>query len=349
MLEFANNIDRSSELYNLNGKPITSIVLSTKKYSGGDTIDGELWANEVRRAVADNDIKSINKLAKYTYAQYLTKKAHAAHPGGHRKRADFSGYIDGVSQMEKDPASRYKRLRKILDKLSTGTDTSGWQYGGNRGKLTGFFVRSKHKVLPYADWVNRAEAASQVGDNKTLAELLALSQYYGVTNDAKNTYNDIIQDSNIAENTPMSEAALRVLYANHPKLPQILEAAKEHKRLLELEDRTSVDRTKALGKLFRSTEAIEREKAKAVGDLDRLAEDAFGAYYDAGVSSHDKVKLAELHQRYKEAQATYDAAAKPFDDRLSDAKKLEVATLKPYNDSLESIWGKLNDIQSRKL
>lgn len=402
MQEYANSIRNAAKNYDIDGVPVTNIVLSKQKYNESDNMEGLEWADKVDAAISAADFPAIYDLASYGYAWYGTDKGKNLNPNrklrmdskgriiqqegndkgaliglgvvggvgllaalacyGRKqgwfgqskkssvKQADFSlQIVDEDFEGATTTQDKYKKLNAMLANVANGKNTSGWQHGPNKGKLTGLFVGDSKSVQPYSAWKDKMDAAIAAGNMDAADKLLRIKSYYGVTDDPKNTYDDIISNATFTESLPMSDKALNVLYAGNPKLQRILEIAAQHRDLVKQQDIASNAQADVLSKSTDAYFALEQEKAKALKDLDSKVNSAFGALYDAQSNKLPEAEIAKLRELYTNAQKEYDIAANPFDEKMIAANRREMETLKPYRDALEDIYSKLDSINRTKL
>lgn len=402
MQEYANNIRNSATIYDLDGTPVTNIVLSKKRYNEGDNIAGLDWADKVDAAIAAGDINTIRDLASYGYAWYGTDKGKNLSPmrklrmdsqgrimqsgegkgawiglgvmGGVgllaalacygkkngwfngmqkkqslQKTADFSFSLDDDDVVGDTHADKYKRMNDIFANIAAGKNMSGFYHGPNKGKVQALFLRSAKQLMPYSTWKAQMEAALAAKDAATADKLLAVRKYYAITDDPKNTYDDIAQEANITESLPLSDKDLSTLYAGHPKLQSILAAAAQHRQLVAEEEAARKAQTKTLRQYSAVYDALEKEKAKALKAIDAKADNAFNAYYDAQINKATPADVERLRNLYAAAQKEYDIAAKPYDERMIEHNREEQAAMKPHNEVLQAIWKRLQNVNSTKL
>lgn len=401
MQEYANSIRNAAKTYDIDGVPVTNIVLSKQKYNESDNIDGLEWADKVDAAIKAEDFPAIYDLASYGYAWYGTDKGKNSNPSrklrmdskgriiqqegddkgaliglgvvggvgllaalacyGRKqgwfgqskkssvKKADFSFQIGDEDFEGATTQDKYKKLNAMLANIAKGKNTGGWQHGSNNGKLTGFFVGDSKRVQPYTVWKAKMDAAIAAGNMDAADKLLRIKSYYGVTDDPKNTYDDIISNATFTESLPMSDKALNVLYAGNPKLQRILEIAAQHRDLVKQEDIASRAQADVLSKSTDEYFAMEQEKAKALKTLESNVDSSFGALYDAQYNKSPEAEIAKLRALYAKAQKEYDRAAKPFDEKMIAANRREMEILKPYRDALDAIYSKLDTINTTRL
>lgn len=402
MQEYANNIRNSAETYNLEGSPVTNIVLSKKRYNEGDNIAGLDWADKVDAAIAAGDINAIRDLASYGYAWYGTDKGKNLSPmrnlrmdsqgrimqsgdnkgaliglgvmGGVgllaalacygkekgwfngmqkkqslQKSADFSFSLSDEDVVGDTHADKYKRMNGIFANVAAGKDMTGFYHGPNKGKVQALFLRSAKQLMPYTAWKDQMEAALAANDAATADKLLAVRKYYAITDDPKNTYDDIAQEANITENLPLSDKDLSILYAGHPKLQSILAAAAQHRQFVAEEEAASKAQTKTLRQYSAVSDALEKEKAKALRAIDAKTDSAFNAYYDAQLNKATPDDIERLRNLYAAAQKEYDVASKPYDERMIEHNRKVQAAMKPHNEALQAIWKRLQNVNAIKL
>jgi hypothetical protein len=402
MQEYANNIRNSAKIYDLDGTPVTNIVLSKKRYNESDNIAGLDWADKVDAAIASGDINAIRDLASYGYAWYGTDKGKNLNPmralrmdsqgrimqsgeskgawiglgimGGVgllaalacygkekgwfngmqkkqslHKAADFNFSLSDDDVVGDTHADKYKSMNDIFANIAAGKNMSGFYHGPNNGKVQSLFLRSAKQLMPYTAWKEQMEAALAANDTATADKLLAVRKYYAITDDPKNTYDDIAQDSNITESLPLSDKDLTTLYAGHPKLQGILAAAAQHRQLMAEEDAASKAQSKALRQNTAVFSALEKEKAKALKAIDAKANSAFNAYYDAQINKATPEDIERLRNLYAAAQKEYDIAAKPYDERMIEHNRKEQEAMKPYNSALQDVWKRLQAVNNTKL
>ena len=75
MLAYAEGIDDKNFKRYLGRALVTRIILSKNKFNKGNNIDGKVWAERVKKAAKEKNIKELTELAQYGYAWYGTNKA----------------------------------------------------------------------------------------------------------------------------------------------------------------------------------------------------------------------------------------------------------------------------------
>lgn len=284
---------------------------------------------------------------KYLEVQSMRKQATF---NGFKKKSDYSDFLahdfyDKLTPSGDDDLKRYTAYYKGLDKLfgKVLKGKHGLAYMGRganeTGQTTGLYVRPLFgdKAISYSAWKGQVEEALKAKALDDLESLTYPTEFHVTTTSPESTYGDIFEQS-------PSDDYVKSIYGASPKLSRLLALAAKHRQL-------SQDKHNVMNALYDAEEPfdaeydkLEKDKHKALRDIDTRTDTAWNKWFDAEEAKKDKAMVAQLRKEYEALEAEYNKQEQPFIDRGDAIAKRQYKAVKPYHKQLDTLENRVSKL-----